>query len=101
MKRIAPNVLSDGEEIIAADASVAPAKRVIESPGKTRAGYRLNHRNASNAPSRGNNRNRPSLAPVSRENMIKVEAMMTSSTTPRPLNSYSIFEEFHALVHPS
>src|SRR5438093_440672 len=38
MKRSAPNDFRDGDEMIAAQAIVAPVNRVIESPGNTRAG---------------------------------------------------------------
>ena len=101
MKRSAPTAFRDGDEMIAAQAIVAPVKRVIESPGNTRAGYRLKQRKATSAPSKGNKRNRPSWAPVRKERTMSVAVMMTPRPAPSPLKPSSMFAALLALVTPS
>src|SRR2546428_14103076 len=98
MKRIAPYVLSGGEEIIAAQAIVAPVKRVIESPGNTGAGKRLNRRNATRAPSRGKRRNSPSWAPVRSERAIREDALIGRTPAPCQLTPSRMFSALLQLV---
>ena len=80
---MAPKVFSEGDDIIAAQPIVAPVNKVIESPGKTRAGYRLKSKKAESAPRSGKSRNSPSCAFVRNDSAMSDAVMMI----PRPAPS--------------
>ena len=86
--------------MIAAHPKTPPTNKVIVSPGKILAGYKLKNEKAIRDPKIGNSKYKPSKDELINETTIKHEDIIIPKPQLRPLNPSSILAEWEAQVIP-